>query len=464
MPIIFLYSHTKWWNLFSLLIVPFLLPAQNFLMQSFNPNYKEVLALTTDSMFIRYRSITGNHQDRAMGIVYDEKDRLARIREYQTFPDSKRGPSRTIRTFEYVTDGHTETEEVRDETSKKVDRTQRLVKQRKDGQPETWLTQRWDSTRWVNMQRMTWQYDAKDQLSVRLSEQWEKGQWQRQETFTYQYDPQGNLAKSLYEVQQEKGFLPMHERRYRYDKKRVASETLYALTNEKLAPLDSIVYTEGASDSTLVYGWHPVNRSWFLRSATVLADPEQKKSKAGKIFTAGRGNTSLEPRDETIIAAGLGKYTDEAAEEVTRRFDKLKNQWKDVRRKKVDYREAGVGGVYGKLALEAFQSDSAGWQEQLTVEGWFRLKKAGPREAAPVASCKVPNPYARQQTIVFTDPDSGPGPRELRVMSAEGRVVFQQVLSGYDAVQLPATLQPGFYVLSVIGADRPVCIQKLIVE
>lgn len=458
------------------------LSAQNALIDLYNPLYQNLLPLQTDSLYIRTLDTYHGTLTRAIGYKYED-DGTTLLGWYETREEQQPSHIWTI-----ALNVSNQSSTVVLETVMTDSLTHRKIKDRQMftggglSQPDSIVTELWDSIEWVPTQKTLFTYTPIGQVASRLDLRWEANasEWINDNAIGWGYDNQNRLILRRSKFWKEVEWRTVSDYVYTYTGNNSQPRSIVWLAHAgadsttMLNPVDSMAVwydNEGQVDSSLTFIWNPYSNAWSGTSRSVMGDDEEKKATQGKDYVKSPEGTWTEKTDP-VFTPGDQVFTDEPAEVLTKIYDPKTEEWKDIKRRVVSYTPIGANRVYGSIQILEMNDSLQDWQETFFAEAWLRILPSNLQEDSVedrsrkftiVYSCDLPNPYVRNRTFVFPANDAT-GDYALEIFSAEGRMVYRKRYDDSGVGYVDAPLQPGVYMASVSRGGTPLCTQKLIVQ
>lgn len=471
----------KYWLFVSFLIIGiFSSGAQNALIDLYNPYYQSLVPVRTDSLFIRYTDPYQGTITREIGYKYaDEGNTLLQWHEVRKVPAS-------LQIHAIVQNMNVEENQTIMETTTTDSLTHRTFKDHRifygvsASVPDSILGEIWDSTQWLPNEKTIYRYHSNGFHKSRTDLRWDAAieDWVPQYREIREYDPQNRLQSRRNEFWKEIEWRTLEQYGFSYQGlgSKPSATNWYSAANSggALQPVDSmkIWYDgEGQIDSSFTFLWNPYSNTWAQTARTILNGEEQQKGNQGKDFIKGEDGAWVE-KDDASFTPGEGLFTDEPQEVVTKRFDAKIDEWKDIRRKIVQYQPIEGGRIYGTLQVLEMNDSLQDWQEVFFAEAWLRVLPSliqqdsvedRSQKFTILYSCELPNPYVRNKTFLFPA-NEATGDYELKIFSADGRTVYRKKYDDSGMGYVDAPLQPGLYMASVSRGGTMLCTQKLIVQ
>lgn len=449
---------------------------QNALIDLFRPFNKSLTPLRTDSLFVR------TQQDGAIitrQIAYAYQDSFLTEWRERRVDNSLQTPL-VLKIKCQIADHIAVTERLDSIADIKTAERFSLLGQTPD-QPEGYLMEsRQEDGSWSPVQQTLFTYDSEGRVAQRLEQHTgvTSAEWGNMSTWNYTYDKQGRMTMRQLDHWDGEESQPKGIYRYEYAKGQSQPHAVVWLAEVEgqITPVDSTVTWYDLSeeaDSSMVFVWGREQSVWCAADRAVFATDDEKAVQHGKTFVHGLNGEWVE-KTEVAFTASDAIFTNDPQEEVLRVYDPVAQIWRDKERTTTIYKLVDEKGVYGSIRTEVFAGDALGWEETFFAEAWFR-KDAHRQglDSVPDRSsdhfrfsyaCGLPNPYVATRTLTFPLRDDLSGNYELRIVSEEGRLIFQRRYddSGMGYVDTP--LPSGFYLVTVSKGGTPVCSQKLVVE
>lgn len=449
---------------------------QNALIDLYRPFNQSLIALRTDSLFVR---TTVNGEITTREIAYTYKDSL--LSEWRELHKNKVGAP-AIRTKQEINypDGHrfvlTETY---DSLTKQAF-TERFSTFGKDpSRPDGYLMEMKQGEDWIPVLQTLFKFDNKGRLLQRLEQQTgvASSEWINRSAWNYDYDSKGRVTEKRLDQWDVSDWKTKNQHRYTYKggQSQPYSAVWLGDVDGQLTLVDSTLtwYDQtGAEDSTLVFYWIREQSQWQAIGSTLFADKEQQAALKGKTFVRDLNGNWVE-RNETTFTAGEAIFTDDPQEEMLRSYNTATKEWIDIKRTVTQYKPLDDGHIYGSISTEEIREGN--WEETFFAEAWFHkdpfrpgLDTIADRSKTGnftfAYSCGLPNPYVATRTLAFPVREDLTGNYELKIVSEEGRLIFRRSYDGSGTGYVDTPLAPGFYLVTVSKGGTPVCSQKLVVQ
>ncbi len=452
--------------------------AQNALIDLYNPYYQSLVPLQTDSLFIRTLDQYHGIVTRAIGYNYEE-DGITLIGWHELREEEY--PSHIWKTVLNISNQSStivvETETTDSLTHKKFKDRQTFANSL--AQPDSIVIDLWDSIEWVPNQKILFTYTLTGQIESRLDLRWDATaeEWINENVIGWAYDNQNRLTLRRSKRWKEVSWEFVNDYKYTYNGNSLEPNSIVWVNADSMGthiPVDSMAIWydgEGQIDSSLTFLWNSYNNAWSATNRNILSDEDEQKAVDGKEYVKSPDGGWIEKKDP-VYTLGEETFTDEPAEVLTKIYDPKLEEWKDVRRKIVSYTPLDANRVYGSIQILEMNDSLQDWQETFFTEAWLRILPSDlqqdsvedrSRKFTIVYSCDLPNPYVRNKTFVFPA-NEATGNYELKIFSAEGRMVYQRKYDDSGMGYVDAPLQPGVYLASVSRGGTPLCTQKLIVQ
>lgn len=456
------------------------LSSQNALIDLFHPFYQNLVPLQTDSLFIRNLDTYQGPITRAIGYKYAD-DGINIVGWQET-----RRELESLRIWTIVQSNTLQDNGLVIETETTDSLSNRKFKDRQThagtlaAQPDSIVYELWDSIEWVPNQKTLLTYTGNGQTESRKEQRWnaEAADWVNEYQQTWKYDDQNRLLQRRNESWKEVEWRTTNEYYYTYNdgESQPGSIVWYSSDNADgtLNPVDSMAIWydgEGRIDSNTAFLWNPYSSGWFETSRVSLTNEAEKKGNEGQAFVKGEDGSWV-AKEEAVYTPSEQLFTDEPQEILIKVYDPKTEEWKEKRRKVINYQPIDGGRVYGSIQIWEINDSLQDWQEVFFAEAWLRILPSGleqdsvedrSRKFTILYSCELPNPYVRNRTLVFPA-NEATGDYELQIFSAEGRMVYRKKYDESGIGYVDAPLQPGVYMASVSRGGTPLCTQKLIVQ
>ncbi len=447
---------------------------QNFILEMFHPLSQQMVALQTDSIFIRTVSEDGKEDRREVAYAYDSEHKLVESREtvhasnnqfiYHikeerdvkdvNFPRTfiHRYDSTLNAAFEYrtISFAHDPTQVdssyleyfydnqwLRSQVTKYKYFSSGLIEERTDyGQSEK-------PGEWVMRTQTLHDYTSDGRIKTRISNNWPADQPSFQNLYRYHYDiPE----------------LPEKESWYSGD-----------IGNAQ--PVDSTRYffdAQGKYDSAHHYTWVAQLNDWVNTSREEYPDDEQKRTLTGDKSYPDVETGIWHKLVKHEYTSGTQVYTAEPYQHTIERLNRETHQWEVKGRQTTTYALLDTVVIYATFRNEAYTL-SGQWETTCSAEAWLHINPDSlpqPREGQFRFSyiCGMPSPYIANETVTFPERAEFPGRYELRLMSSDGRLVYHKIYDESGVGTVDAVLNPGFYIAFVSKGGMPVCSQKMVVQ
>lgn len=462
-----------------LFLLPWSFSAQNALLELYHPFYKSLVALRTDSLFIRTYEPNMGTLERQIRFFYSDDETLAP--DWTEIRDEKNGSRlwRIQQRHSFQDDMELAETEMFDSITAISTKDRSVIFRNKDGQIDSILNEKWESDFWKPAHRSVFRYSADLMLESRTESQMDGASedWVDEFNSRWRYDGQKRVIQRIFEIPGDTGWRIQNLYTYQYHKnERLPSASVWASSIDSLTltPIDSttVWYDEdGLEDSSRVYFWNQGNGHWMEVSRRILTDEEQKTAQQGLSYLPDATGKWTE-REEIGYVPGEQIFTTEPSEETVRVFDPASGQWKDHKRKTINYQKLDSLSVRGVIQISEWDETDQDWKETFYAEAWFTLDQQRPAFDSTHSRnnqltlryiCGLPNPYIRNMRLQFPE-STAQGDYELMILSEEGRLVYRQKYDDSGVGFVDAVLQPGFYIVTVSRGNTPLCTQKLIVQ
>lgn len=449
-------------------------PSGNALIDLFDLPYKDLLHLRTDSLFVRIQDISTGTVTRGIAYTYgDDAEEAIDVVEIRKENNGLQR-YRISRHTEAAANGKIVETEQLDSLTMQVSKDRLTTIGSEPSRPDSVFYELWDGTQWRPVQKTYFQYNQ-NKMVVRQSEsRWENAGtvWSNQFYTDFSYNGSNRITQIKNGGWANDAWGTQNIYRYSYNTSadNPAQSTVWQSSSTLIDSLVEWFDGQGLKDSSLQFYRDPYGMGWNSVTREVFSDAEQKKAALGNRYRKNeQGAWTLS--EENTFTPGPATYTDQPQEVLTRIYDAANKEGKDVRRKTSAYELLADGRIHGNIQIYESQ-DGADWTEVFFAEAWFKLLQFRP-DPDSVAdrsdtftfsyTCGLNNPYVQNQTLAFPTSDAT-GDYELRILSEDGRLVFQQHYDSSGLGTVSAPLPPGFYIVSVHRGSVPLCTQKLIVR
>jgi hypothetical protein len=454
------------------IILPYLAFSQNAFLELFNRKHTEITPLITDSLVIKTANLSRYIR------YYDVQDAVlpADYKEIQISNDGNL-KQRIFSHTEGFGNSFVNTIETLDSITGLTYKERLTFFGQNISACDSMYLEIWSDEQWVSIQKTLNFYGQNGKPSETLIYLWDKAalEWIPYRSTAFNYDGSKRLITKEISVWKEEWAL-VNQYMYTYQGNLEKPVTINWKSGDggSLNPVDSsLVWFDafGQEDSIAVFNWSPETGKWYEVYRNIFTDLEQRKSGNGK-----KVGISLEgdriTKEDWIHYPGEMVYSDEPSESLQRVYFPDTDTWRDQFRMQLKYQKLNDNSIYGTITHTAFNENVGAMETVFAAEAWFHEKAEKPAidsvedrsgKFTFTYQCGFSNPYVMNQTVYFPSTEAK-GDFELKILSEEGRLVYQQRYDSSGVGKVSVPLPPGLYVVAVSRGGQPLCTQKLIVQ